>query len=123
MAWPTKQNVELARQFKRALALDLVNEGAPAAYELLKLTVKRGLSGLKNDPSYIPNKQVVDSAKALLVMSGMSERVIPQEQSVPLATLSLREIEAMIADLKVIDVTPNADNAAAINTQDLDMFK
>ena len=123
MAGRTRQQIEVAKQFRRALALDLVEDGAPAAYELLKLTVKNALIGLRDGSAPIPSRQAIDSSKALLLMSGMSERVIDPDQAVNLSKLSLRELEAMIADLKVIDLAPNADNAAASNTEDLDMFK
>ena len=123
MAGHTRQQIEVAKQFRKALALDLVTEGAPAAYELLKRTVKGALSALANDPSYIPNRQQVDSAGRLLTMAGLSERVAEPDQSVSLGKLSLAELEAMIRDLKVIEHAPNAAQPAHADTQDLDIFK
>src|SRR6185312_318134 len=112
MVGHTRQQIEVAKQFRKALALDLVTEGAPAAYELLKRTVKGALSALANDPSYIPNRQQVDAAGRLLTMAGLSERVVESEQGVALATLSLAELEAMIRDLKVIEHAPSAAQPA-----------
>ena len=123
MAGHTRQQIEVAKQFRKALALDLVTEGAPAAYELLKLTVKGALFAIANDPSYIPNRQQVDSAGRLLTMAGLSERVAEPDQSVSLGKLSLAELEAMIRDLKVIEHAPNAAQPAHADTQDLDIFK
>ena len=123
MVGHTRQQIEVAKQFRKALALDLVTEGAPAAYELLKRTVKGALSALANDPSYIPNRQQVDAAGRLLTMAGLSERVVESEQGVALAKLSLAELEAMIRDLKVIEHAPSAAQPAHADTQDLDIFK
>jgi len=123
MAGHTRQQIEVAKQFRKALALDLVTEGAPAAYELLKLTVKGALSAISNDPSYIPNRQQVDSAGRLLLMAGLSERVAEPDQSVSLGKLSLAELEAMIRDLKVIEHAPDAAQSAHADTQELDIFK
>ena len=123
MAGHTRQQIEVAKQFRKALALDLVTEGAPAAYELLKRTVKGALSAIANDPSYIPNRQQIDSAGRLLTMAGLSERVAEPDQSVSLGKLSLAELEAMIRDLKVIEHAPSAAQSAHADTQDLDIFK
>ena len=123
MAGHTRQQIEVAKQFRKALALDLVTEGAPAAYELLKRTVKDALARLKADPNFVPSRQQIDSAGRLLTMSGLSERVVESEQGVALAKLSLAELEAMIRDLKVIEHAPSAAQPAHADTQDLDIFK
>jgi len=123
MAGHTRQQIEVAKQFRKALALDLVTEGAPAAYELLKRTVKDALARLKADPNFVPSRQQIDSAGRLLTMSGLSERVVESEQGVALAKLSLAELEAMIRDLKVIEHAPDAAQPAHADTQDLDIFK
>jgi len=141
MAGHTRQQIEVAKQFRKALALDLVSEGAPAAYELLKLTVKGALERLRitetdgscSNQSLVEmggrlarksiSREELDAAKTLLTMSGLSERVVESEQGVALAKLSLAELEAMIRDLKVIEHAPNAAQPAHADTQDLDIFK
>src|SRR6185312_15901132 len=141
MAGHTRQQIEVAKQFRKALALDLVTEGAPAAYELLKLTVKGALDRLRitgtdgsgSNQSLMEmagrvarkniSREELDAAKTLLTMSGLSERVVESEQGEALAKLSLAELEAMIRDLKVIEHAPNAAQPAHADTQDLDIFK
>lgn len=119
MAAPTKQAVEVARQFRKALALDLVTNAAPEAYELLKLTVKVALDGIKNDPSYITNRQQLDAAKQILGMSGVLEpgRELDDKD---VARMSLLELEKMITNLRVIE--PDAPVSAQPDDQPIDIF-
>lgn len=119
MAAPTKQAVEVARQFRKALALDLVTSAVPDAYELLKLTVKEALDGIKNNPSYITNRQQLDAAKVILGMGGVleSQRELDDKD---VARMSLADLEKMIAGLKVIE--PDAPIEVQPDDQPIDIF-
>lgn len=118
MAPPTRQALEVAKQFRRALALDLIDEAVPRAYELLKETVRLNVQRVRNNEQ--PSRQGLDAAKALISMAGMSERVVEPSNDVNLSKMSLAELERMISDLKVIEGDAKRVDSAADAAQAID---
>lgn len=117
MAAQTKQALEVARQFKKAIALDLVTSAAQEAYDLLKDTVRQGMTISQSGKPI--NRQHLDAAKALITMAGLSERASETHEK-DTARMSLAELEAMIKDLRVID--GNATDAAQPIAKPLDFL-
>lgn len=121
MARPTQQAVEVARQFRKAIALDLVTRTAQESYELLALTVKGALDGLRADPkTYVTNRQQLDAAKVLLGMAGMLEPAKELDDT-NVSRLSLAELEKMIAGLKVVE--HSAAPQAPLDSEALDFLQ
>lgn len=133
----TRRALDLAIQFRKAIALDLVTVSAQDSYDVLKGTVQRAKRRLMEAeqasieaanrldksiaPSaetiikmnYVLSRQELDACKALIHMSGLSEPA-RETHDKDAARMSLAELEALIKDLKVIDnaaVTQHDDSA------------
>lgn len=114
----TRRALDLAIQFRKAIALDLVTVSAQESYDLLKGTVQRALSSLADDPSYKTNRQEIDAAKQILHMAGLSEPQVERSDK-DTARMTLAELNAMISDLKIID---NASVAQHDDSAPIDIF-
>ena len=136
----TRRALDLAIQFRKAIALDLVTVSAQDSYDLLKLTVQNSLRRVRLaenvsaqvmakgiEPSdkmicemnYVPTRQDLDAAKALIHMSGLSEPVRENEGK-DVQRMSLAELEAMIKDLRVVE--GSAAPGDVTSDQPIDIF-
>jgi hypothetical protein len=62
-----------AREMRRDIACDLVDETIPAAYEALKLLVIGTRDKLRQDPQAVISRQNLDGLKVALTMGGVAE--------------------------------------------------
>lgn len=112
----TRRALDLAIQFRKAIALDLVTVSAQESYDLLKAVVRQGAEIIKAGGNI--RREHIDAAKTIVHMSGVSEPA-RETHDKDAARMSLAELEAMIKDLKVIDSAPVYNSS---DDQDIDIF-